>query len=41
MGAYLVGKADEIQDLDLRDVLMAAVILDIHRKPLRRINGLI
>jgi hypothetical protein len=35
-GAYLLGKADELQDLDLKDVLMAKVILDIHRKRLRK-----
>ena len=34
--AYLLGKTDEIQDLDLKDVLMAKVILDIHRKRLRK-----
>jgi hypothetical protein len=32
----VVGKADEIQDLDLKDVLMAKVILDIHRTRLRK-----
>jgi hypothetical protein len=31
LGAYLVGKSDEFQDLDLKDLLMAKVILDIHR----------
>jgi hypothetical protein len=36
LGAYLIGKADEIQDLDLKDVLMAKVILDIHRTRLRK-----
>jgi hypothetical protein len=34
--AYLLGKTDELQDLDLKDVLMAKVILDIHRKRLRK-----
>ena len=34
--AYLLGKTDEIQDLDLKDVLMAKVILDIHRGRLRK-----
>jgi hypothetical protein len=32
LGAYLLGKRDEVQDLDLKDLLMAKVILDIHRK---------
>jgi hypothetical protein len=32
LGAYLLGKTDEVQDLDLKDLLMAKVILDIHRK---------
>ena len=36
LGAYLLGKTDELQDLDLKDVLMAKVILDIHRKRLRK-----
>lgn len=36
LAAYLVGKTDEVQDLDLSDVLMAKVILDIHRKRLRK-----
>ena len=31
IGAYLVGKSDEVQDLDLTDLVMAKVILDIHR----------
>jgi len=31
LGAYLGGKTDEVQDLDLSDLLMAKVILDIHR----------
>ena len=31
-GAYLVGKSDEVQDLDLKDLLMAKVILDIHQQ---------
>jgi len=35
-GAYLVGKSDEIQDLDLKDLLMAKVILDIHRTRTRK-----
>jgi hypothetical protein len=30
-GSYLLGKSDEVQDLDLKDMLMAKVILDIHR----------
>ena len=30
-GSYLLGKSDEVQDLDLKDLLMAKVILDIHR----------
>ena len=34
--AYLLGKTDEIQDLDLKDVLMAKAILDIHRTRLRK-----
>jgi hypothetical protein len=34
--SYLVGKKDEIQDLDLRDALMAKVILDIHRTRFRK-----
>ena len=29
--SYLLGKSDEVQDLDLKDLLMAKVILDIHR----------
>ena len=29
---YVLGKADEVQDLDVKDLLMAKVILDIHRK---------
>jgi len=39
-GAYLVGKTDEGKDLDLEDLLMAKVILDIHRKRVRRLNRL-
>ena len=35
-GAYLVGKTDEVKDLDLKDLLMAKVILDIHRKRVRK-----
>ena len=35
-GAYLVGKSDDVQDLDLKDLLMAKVILDIHRKRVRK-----
>ena len=34
--AYLLGKTDEFQDLDLKDVLMAKVILDIHRRRIRK-----
>jgi hypothetical protein len=30
-GSYLLGKTEEVQDLDLKDLLMAKVILDIHR----------
>jgi len=29
---YLIGKSDEVQDLDLKDLLMAKVILDIHQQ---------
>jgi hypothetical protein len=36
LGAYLVGKSDEVQDLDLKDLLMAKVILDIHRTRTRK-----
>ena len=32
LGAYLLGKRDEVQELDFKDLLMAKVILDIHRK---------
>jgi hypothetical protein len=32
LGAYLLGKRNEVQELDLKDLLMAKVILDIHRK---------
>ena len=32
LGSYLLGKRDEVQELDLKDLLMAKVILDIHRK---------
>ena len=32
--AYLLGKRSEIRDLDLKDVVMAKAILDIHRKRL-------
>jgi len=35
-GAYLVGKSAEVQDLDLKDLLMAKVILDIHRTRTRK-----
>ncbi len=35
-GSYLLGKSDEVQDLDLKDLLMARVILDIHRKRVRK-----
>jgi hypothetical protein len=35
-GAYLVGKSDEVQDLDVKDLLMAKVILDIHRTRTRK-----
>lgn len=34
--AYLAGKADEVQDLDVKDLLMAKVILDIHRTRIRK-----
>ena len=33
---YLIGKSDEVQDLDLKDLLMAKVILDIHRTRVRK-----
>lgn len=36
LGAYLLGKRDEVQELDLKDLLMAKVILDIHRKRTRK-----
>lgn len=36
LGAYVLGKRDELQDLDLTDILMAKVILDIHRTRLRK-----
>ena len=36
LGAYLGGKTDEVQDLDLRDLLMAKIILDIHRTRTRK-----
>jgi hypothetical protein len=36
LGAYLLGKADEFQDLDLKDVVMAKAILDIHRTRIRK-----
>jgi hypothetical protein len=29
--SYLLGKTEEVQELDLKDLLMAKVILDIHR----------
>ena len=32
LGDYLIGKSDEVQDLDLKDLLMAKVILDIHQQ---------
>lgn len=35
-GSYLLGKSDEVQDLDLKDLLMAKVILDIHRTRVRK-----
>lgn len=36
LSGYLLGKKEELQDLDLKDVLMAKVILDIHRTRLRK-----
>lgn len=36
LGDYLIGKSDEVQDLDLKDLLMAKVILDIHRTRVRK-----
>jgi hypothetical protein len=33
---YLMGKTSEIQDLDMKDVLLTKVILDIHRKRIRK-----
>jgi len=30
--SYLFGKRSEVQDLDIKDVMLAKVILDIHRK---------
>ena len=30
--SYLLGKRSEIQDLDVNDIMLAKVILDIHRK---------
>jgi hypothetical protein len=32
LGRYLLGKKSELEDLDLKDVVMAKAILDIHRK---------
>ena len=34
--AYVAGKSNEVQDLDLKDLLMAKVILDIHRTRVRK-----
>jgi hypothetical protein len=32
LGRYLLGKKSELEDLDVKDVVMAKAILDIHRK---------
>jgi len=32
MGRYLAGKTSELEDLDIKDIVMAKAILDIHRK---------
>jgi len=32
LGAYLVGKRSELEDLELKDAVLAKTILDIHRK---------
>lgn len=34
--SYLLGKREEVQELDLKDLLMAKVILDIHRTRTRK-----
>jgi hypothetical protein len=34
--SYLLGKTEEVQELDLKDLLMAKVILDIHRTRVRK-----
>jgi hypothetical protein len=36
LGTYLVGKKSELEDLDAKDVVMAKVILDIHRTRTRK-----
>ena len=36
LAAYLLAKRTEVQDLDFKDIVLAKVILDIHRKRLRK-----
>lgn len=36
LGRYLLGKRSEVEDLDLKDIVMAKTILDIHRKRTRK-----
>ena len=36
MSRYLAGKTSELEDLDIKDIVMAKAILDIHRKKTRK-----
>jgi len=36
LGRYLLGKKSEVEDLDVKDVVMAKTILDIHRSRIRK-----
>ena len=36
LARYLAGKTSELEDLDLKDIVMAKAILDIHRKRSRK-----
>ena len=41
LAAYLLAKRTEVQDLDVLEIVLAKVILDIHRKRLRKDLGMV
>ena len=36
LGRYLLGKTSELEDLDIKDIVMSKAVLDIHRKKTRK-----